>query len=84
MNETGRPPERPAANPISAPDDTKESGDLPRVEIVLPIEGRIRATLRGCEGDPALAAYVIAQLELDDDAADMLNAARRIRDREAA
>lgn len=57
---------------------------VPYVEIVLPIEGAASAMIRSCKGNTELALHVIAQLQLDTDAAGLISAAGRLRDRQAA
>lgn len=57
---------------------------VPYVEIVLPIEGRATGHVRGCAGDYGIRDRVLDWIEHDPDMRDLVDAFRRLRDRQAA
>lgn len=57
---------------------------VPFVEIIIPIEGAASGMIRNCHGDETIGARVIDWVEHDPDLRDLVDAFRRLRDRQAA
>lgn len=64
--------------------ETLPPAAIPYVEIRLYLEGRATGCIRGCGADESVAERVLEWVEQDNDRAAIVEAYRRLRDRQAA